>query len=97
MKGLGLRTFIFHRDVGLRHDADQAASELSTATAMPESEWQGKLSGEGIIESILNEKENLADARCSETDLSVAEGFVPGSRKYSRALLESTSKHSRLG
>ena len=92
MKGLGLRTFIFHRDVGLRHDADQAASELSTATAVSESVWR-----RGIPESVLNEEADLVEAHRDETALSAVEGFVPGSRKYSRALLESTSKHSRLG
>ena len=92
MKALGLRTFIFRRDVGIRRGADQVASELSTATAVSES-----VRRRGTSESILNEEADLVEARRDETALSAVEGFVPGSRKYSRALLESTSKHSRLG
>ena len=67
-------------------------SQLSTATAVPES-----VRRRGIAESILNEEADLVEARRDEAALRVVEGFVQGSRKYSRALLESTSKHSRLG
>ena len=67
-------------------------SQLSTATAVPES-----VRRRGIAESILNEEADLVEAHRDETALSAVEGFVAGSRKYSRALLESTSKHSRLG